>query len=139
MNLFDVLHRYFEVPRAVETQELNYMTKEDFGKVPKYLTYVKEEIKRENEMIQKYVKEQLGEVDEEPIKYEEYPETERRDLIYALKLKWDKVNAEYQKITHLVHLDTTGQRRRKERLEEELRTLENDIEKLQKQGPLLIF
>jgi DNA repair exonuclease SbcCD ATPase subunit len=106
--------------------------------VPAYLTQVKEEIKRENEMIQKYVKEQLGEIDEEPQQYEEMPEYERRALIAALKEKWDKVNAKYQKITHLVQLDTTGQIRRKEQLETQLKQLESDIEKLERNGPLLV-
>ena len=126
------------VPRSVETVELNYLKKEDFGKIPAYLTQVKEEISRENEMIAKYVKEQLGEVDEDPVHYEEMSEAERADLIAALKVKWDKVNAQYQKITHLVQLDTTGQVRRKETLERQLQTLENDIEKLERHGPLLI-
>jgi chromosome segregation ATPase len=118
--------------------ELNYLKKEDFGKVPAYLTQVKEEIQRENEMIQKYVKEQLGEIDEEPQQYEEMPEEERRALIAALKGKWDKVNAQYQKITHLVRLDTTGQIRRKEQLENQLKNIESDIDRLERNGPVLI-
>jgi hypothetical protein len=126
------------VPKSVESEELNYLKKEDYGKVPKYLTYVKEEIKRENDMIQKYVKEQMGEIDEEPEHIEEMDHYERRELIDALKLKWDKTNAKYQKITHLVSLDTEGQKRRKEDLEHQLKTLESDIEKLQKLGPLFI-
>jgi hypothetical protein len=88
--------------------ELNYMKKEDFGKVPAYLNQVKQEIKRENEMIEKYVKEQMGELDLTPEVYEEFPEEEKRILLDNLKLKWDQVNAKYQKTTHLVKLDTTG-------------------------------
>jgi len=88
--------------------ELNYMKKEDFGKVPAYLNQVKEEIKRENEMIEKYVKEQMGELDMTPEVYEEFPEEEKMILLDNLKLKWDQVNAKYQKTTHLVKLDTTG-------------------------------
>lgn len=126
------------VPRAVEPKDLNYLKKEDYGKVPKYLSSVKEEIKRENEMIQKYVREQMGEVEEEPEQYEEMSDSERSDLILALKAKWDKVNAQYQKVTHLVRLDTTGQVRRKESMEAELKALEMDIERLQRPGPILI-
>jgi len=127
-----------QVPRAVEPKDLNYLKKEDYGKVPKYLSSVKEEIKRENEMIQKYVREQMGEVEEEPEQYEEMSDSERSDLILALKAKWDKVNAQYQKVTHLVRLDTTGQVRRKESMEAELKALEMDIERLQRPGPILI-
>ena len=126
------------VPKAVSAGELNYLRKEDYGKVPEYLTKVKEEIRREQDMIDKYVKEQLGEVEKEPERFDEIPEHERLDLIAALKAKWDFVNANYQKITHLVRLDTTGQVRRKEQLEAELKQLETDIERLSKAGALLI-
>ncbi len=43
---------YFNIaPKPPANQELNYMKKEDFGKVPAYLTQVKEEIRRENDMV----------------------------------------------------------------------------------------
>ena len=127
-----------QVPKAIEHGELNYMKKEDFGKVPSYLLEVKEEVRRENEMIDKYVKEQMGHVEEVPDKYEEISDHERIALIDALKAKWDKVNSEYQKMTHLVLLDTAGQIRRKEECEKNLTSLENDIEKLSRPGPLMM-
>jgi hypothetical protein len=114
------------------------MKKEDFGKVPAYLTQVKEEVKRENEMIERYVKQQMGQVERTPETFEEIPDEERLQLIDQLKARWDHVNANYQKITHLVKLDTTGQLRRKEKLETELSQLENDIERLEKAGQLLV-
>ena len=126
------------VPRVIESNDLNYLKKEDYGKVPEYLSKVREEIRRENEMIDKYVKEQLGEVEREPERFEEISEYERQDLVAQLKEKWDHVNAKYQKITHLVRLDTTGQVRRKEQLENELKTLETDIEYLSRAGSLLV-
>ena len=89
-------------------------------------------------MIDKYVKEQMGEVDTEPEQFEQMSEEERTDLLMALKAKWDNVNASYQKITHLVRLDTTGQVRRKENLEAEMNSLEKDIQKLQRSGPVLV-
>lgn len=118
--------------------DLNYLKKEDYGKVPGYLTKVRDEIQRENAMIDKYVKEQLGEVEREPETYEEIPDDERMELITALKNKWDHVNARYQQITHIVRLDTTGQVRRKEQLEAELKTLETDIERLTRAGSLMV-
>ena len=42
------------VPKQTGLGDLNYTEKEDFGKVPAYLTQVKEEIRRENEMIERY-------------------------------------------------------------------------------------
>jgi hypothetical protein len=126
------------VPRVLQNNDLNYLKKEDYGKVPGYLSKVRDEIERENEMIDKYVKEQLGEVEREPETYEEIPDNERMELINALKNKWDNVNARYQQITHLVRLDTTGQVRRKEQLEAELKTLETDIERLTRAGSLVV-
>lgn len=41
----------FAVPKPPKAGEINYMKKEDFGKVPEYLKQVKEEIRRENEMV----------------------------------------------------------------------------------------
>jgi len=99
---------------------------------------VKEEIRREREMIDKYVKEQMGIEDSEPEHLEELSETERRALIDALKLKWASLNQKYQLGTHLVLLDTAGQIRRKEQLETALNNIEADIEKLQKPGPILV-
>lgn len=130
------LHRL--APKQTGNMELNYMKKEDFGKVPAYLSQVKEEILRENQMIDRYVKEQMGEVEAAPEVYEEFSEYERVELVNALKAKWDSVNAQYQKITHLVKLDTTGQLRRKEQLEAALAKLESDIQRLDRPGPVLI-
>jgi signal recognition particle GTPase len=114
------------------------LKKEDYGRVPEYLSKVKAEIKRENDMIDKYVKEQLGEVEREPERFDEISEHEKQDLIVALKAKWDHTNAQYQKMTHLVKLDTAGQIRRKEHLENELKQLEAHIERLSRAGALLI-
>lgn len=125
-------------PRVAEAGNPNYLKKDDFGKVPGYLKEVKDEIRRENDMIDKYVKEQMGVRDKDPEELNEMNEAERRELIHALKGKWNAVNAEYQKITHLVFLDTIGQVRRKERLELSLKQLESDIERLDRAGPVLI-
>mmetsp|Transcript_12272 Transcript_12272/g.8924 ORF Transcript_12272/g.8924 Transcript_12272/m.8924 type:complete len:255 (-) Transcript_12272:17-781(-) len=127
-----------QVPKRQPQPELNYMKKEDFGKIPAYLTQVKEEIRRENEMIERYVKHQMGEIERTPESFEELTQDERDYLLEALKSKWDYVNSQYQKFTHLVVLDTAGQIRRKEQFETELSQLETDIEKLQRASAVLI-
>jgi hypothetical protein len=127
-----------QVPKSLDSKDLNYLEKEDYGKVPEYLDQVKEEIKRENEMIDKYVKEQMGIEDEYVEEFEEMDELDRKDLIQQLKKKWDDVNAKYQKMTHLVVLDTAGQVRRKESLEKALAEIEADINRLSKPGPVLL-
>lgn len=113
----------------------NYLEKEDYGACPAYLQQVKEEIKRENEMIDAYVKEQMNTLPAQETTEEVLPEEERLELIEALKIKWDAVNAKYQKMTHNVTLDTVGKIKRKEAMENELKTLEADIGKLEKASP----
>jgi len=127
-----------QAPRRPTQKELNYLKKEDYGKVPAYLSQVKEEIRRENDMIERYVKEQMGEVERTPESYEELTEEERYNLLEELKSKWAHVNTKYQRQTHLVKLDTAGQVRRKETMENELQQLERDIEKLQHASSVLV-
>mmetsp|Transcript_23503 Transcript_23503/g.23712 ORF Transcript_23503/g.23712 Transcript_23503/m.23712 type:complete len:262 (+) Transcript_23503:79-864(+) len=127
-----------QVPRVIDNGEPDYLKKEDYGKTPEYLSQVKEEIKRERDMIDQYVKERMGYKDEEPDRTEVLPDDERERLLNALKTKWDLTNQKYQKITHMVNLDTVGQVRRKEALENELKQLEHDIEKLSRPGPILV-
>ena len=81
-------------------------------------------------MIDTYVKEKMGIEEKEPERFEEIPEHERMELLDALKSKWDTLNRKYQKMAHVVQLDTIGQVRRKEGMERELKQLEVDIEKL---------
>jgi hypothetical protein len=126
------------VPRNTVKPELNYLEKEDYGKVPEYLSHVKEEVRRENEMIDQYINEQMGTTAKEPERYEEMSEEEREELLFALKTKWNEVNTKYQKVTHLVRLDTLGQLRRKEQMESQLKQIEADIEKISRAGPVLI-
>ncbi|CAM9811502.1 unnamed protein product, partial [Ectocarpus sp. 12 AP-2014] len=126
------------VPRRVDLEPVNYLEKEDYGKVPKYLQQVKSEITRENAMIDTFVREQMGlEVGDDDDHLEELRERERTELLHALKAKWDTVNKKYQLMAHMVNLDTFGKLRRKEQMETQLKGLEKDIEKLEK-TPVLI-
>lgn len=60
------------------------------------------------------------------------PDTEKKELIDALKKKWEIVHKEYQEITHISKIDTIGKKSKKERCEQELAQLEKDIQKLTK-------
>ena len=106
--------------------------------MPGYLSQVKEEIRRENEMIDAYVKEQMGYEENAGEALEPLSEDERASLIRALKKKWDSVNEKYQQMTHVVKLDTVGKIKRKEGMEHELKQLEADIEKLERPGPVYV-
>lgn len=59
-------------------------------------------------------------------------EEEVREIREGLKRKWDELNKEYQKKTHVRLVDTTGSKRRKEDYERELAAIEADIKKLNK-------
>jgi hypothetical protein len=127
-----------QVPDSKANLAPDYLRKADYGKVPGYLGQVKEEIRRENEMIDAYVKEQMGLEEEAADGVESMSEGERGALVAALKRKWDSVNTEYQKICHMVKLDTVGKVKRKEGMEQELKVLEADIDKLMRPGPLYV-
>ena len=125
-------------PRQPKPGEPNYLLKEDYGKVPDYLALVKEEVRRENEMIDRYVRERMGDIEESPEVFERMTEDERMDLLDGLKDKWDFVNRKYQKITHHVSLDTLGELHHKESLEAQLKKIEGFIDKLERASAVLI-
>jgi len=132
-----------QVPQKPVSDEADYLGKADYGQVPEYLGQVKEEIKRENEMIDQYVAElgnagRGGSDGDSYADHEEFDENERRDLLRALKGKWDSVNAKYQKMCHMVKLDTVGKIRRKEEMEKELDQIESDIKKLASRSQVLV-
>ncbi|OWZ15951.1 hypothetical protein PHMEG_00010326 [Phytophthora megakarya] len=117
----------------VRNEQPQYMKKEDFGQVPRYLGQVKDEIERENSMIEEFVRQNHDLMDEENRdRVEDMDENERLALVDALKSKWDHVNAKYQKLCHNVVFDTLGKVRRKETFEKELDQLEKDIQLLEK-------
>lgn len=125
-------------PRRHSEEEPNYLEKKDYGKVPAYLDQVKEEIQRENQIVEEYVRDQMGMSNREEEGLEELPNDERLQLIEQLKIKWDTINAQYQRMCHMVNLDTIGKIRRKEQMELELRQIEQDIERLEKSQQVLI-
>lgn len=132
-----------KVPRMKNEAEPDYLKKADYAQVPAYLSQVKEEIRRENEMIDAYVKDQMGynshhDEEENSSNMEMLPDDDRFALVDALKAKWDTVNAKYQKMTHNVNLDTVGKVKRKESMEKELKMLEADISKLEKPQPIYV-
>merc|ERR1719356_1981615 len=103
MNL--VTSKNFVVANAVETilaapKKLpegakDYLKKEDYGKVPKYLHKVKRDIAGEEEYIR--MLQASGEPEEQ---FRPLSEEERLSMLDGLKAKWEQVNTEYQGATH---------------------------------------
>merc|ERR1712216_631840 len=109
-----------QVPRVPARERPDYINKADYGQVPAYLAQVKDEIARENEMIDEFVKAQMGipdDIDDAPA-MRELPEYERDEILDQLKSKWDSVNEKYQKMCH-TNLYTHGKVTRKENMESE--------------------
>jgi len=109
----------------------DYLSKQDFGKTPKYLNKVKADIDDEKSYIQNLM---LQQEEAESRKIRPMSEDERQSLITGLKTNWEAVNREYQAMTHLTKLDTVGKIRRKEQMESKLTQIEKDIEKLSKKN-----
>eukprot|EP00931_Biecheleriopsis_adriatica_P098837 TRINITY_DN729_c0_g1_i1.p1 TRINITY_DN729_c0_g1~~TRINITY_DN729_c0_g1_i1.p1 ORF type:complete len:310 (-),score=81.63 TRINITY_DN729_c0_g1_i1:142-981(-) len=139
MNL--VTSKNFVVANAVETilaapKKLpegakDYLKKEDYGKVPKYLKHIKQDIDAEYDYIRQLQEQQ---VQAEADRFRPLSDDERQHLIEGLKAKWEQVNTSYQAMTHITKLDTTGKVARKEKNEAELSQIEKDIEKLSKKN-----
>lgn len=123
------------VPKQVDNEEPRYVQKKDYGKVPEYLGQVKAAIEEEKALLEEYMQEEKQE-DEET--FEILGQQERQMLIHKLKCKWGAVNKEYQKMAHIVKLDTMNKLRRKEHFEKQLEELEKHIYKLESASHIVI-
>ena len=115
------------VPRKQGRQELNYLQKQDYGKVPAYLSRVKDQIKDEYGMIEE-MQQRNQPADQESI--DVLTEGDRERLLAGLKANWEAVNKEYQTLSFT--LDTPAKKKRKEDYEAQLEEIERDIQKLNK-------
>jgi len=121
-------------PKKVSQGAKDFLSKEDYGKVPKYLTHIKRDMQDEFNYIRE-LQQQQEDLSRSQVKPLE--ENERMQLIEGLKSKWEQVNTDYQGTTHLTTLDTTGKVKRKEKYEAELSQIEKDIEKLNRRNILV--
>merc|ERR1719203_2673422 len=85
-------------PKKVSDGTKVYLQKEDYGKVPKYLTHIKRDIEDEQTYIQRMIEEEDR---NGPMQVKQMDDGERLALIEGLKAKWEQVNTEYQATTHL--------------------------------------
>lgn len=118
-------------PKKVTSQAKDYLCKEDYGKVPKYLKNIKQDIDAEYDYIRMLQEE---EEKENAACMRPLSEEERLQVLHGLKAKWESVNTEYQGATHLTVLDSSGKKIRKEKWEAELAQIEKDIEKLNRKN-----
>jgi len=101
-------------PKNTDSKKVDYLTKNNYGKVPKYIEKIKKDVEDEYQI----VKELHAQEEDEKLK-EKYllPDDERRDLIAALKKKWEIVHHKYQEKSYLTKMPTLGFKRRSFNLE----------------------
>lgn len=121
-------------PKRVTQGAKDYLNKEDYGKVPKYLKHINNDIEAEYNYIASL---QQAEEDANRPAVAPMGEDERHGLIEGLKSRWEQVNTEYQAGTHITKLDTIGKIKRKEKYEAELSQIEKDIERLNKRNIMI--
>ena len=109
---------------------INWLDKEEYGKVPAYLSQVKSQIAKEYDMVKTLKEQYQSQNTTDNIRL--LPEEERLELLSSLRKKWDRTNHDYQGLTHMVKLDTISKIKRKEYYESTLSQLEKDIERLDK-------
>jgi hypothetical protein len=116
-------------PKLPVNKDKDFLKKKSYGKTPQYLQKIKKEIEDEYQLVKEM---QIEEDNEREKQKFLLPDQERKELIEALKKKWEIVHKEYQEITHIQKIDTIGKKTKKERCEAELAQLEKDIQKLSK-------
>ena len=111
-------------PMQCKDLKVNYLNKPDYGKIPKYLDKIRKELEEEEHRKQKQQEE-----NEQSLRSKRrlLGLNERRELVSALKERWNKINREYQQSTHLTVLDTLSKVKRKESFEKDLEQIEKDI------------
>lgn len=122
-------------PRRLIDTSKDYIKKDDYGQVPKYLGQVKKDIEAEYEYISAMTREREDGARQQQMRT--LDEDEKNELIAGLKAKWEALNTVYQGHTHLTTLDTIGKIKRKEQLEAALAQYEKDIQKLSKRNIMI--
>ena len=115
--------------------DVKYVNKADYGKVPKYICKIKDEIKKENTEAARVLAQLEAEKNS---KHRLLGFEERSVILEGLKAKWIKMNSGYQQITHMTVLDTLSKLKRKEYFETELKQIENDIKLLERNEDIYI-
>jgi len=115
-------------PKLPQQKNQDYLKKKSYGAVPKYLTKIRNEIEDEYNLVREMQIEEQNERDRQKFLM---PDSEREELIAALKKKWEAMNKQFQEKTHYVMpLDTVGKKARMDGLTKEMDQIEADIKRL---------
>ncbi len=102
-----------------------YIKKKDFGSVPNYIITRKEQTAKAQAEYEHYMAEYLKKG-----ALRTMTEEEREVILNGLKKNWDELHHTFQSLS--VVIDTIPKRMRKEKLENEMKLLEKDIDLLQR-------
>ncbi|KAI9145048.1 calmodulin-binding-domain-containing protein [Paraphysoderma sedebokerense] len=128
----NALNNIHSPPKQLPKAPSAYVDKKDYGKAPEYL------LKRKEELIQAKVKEaDITEESEQKPGLILLPEDERLKLLEGLKNNWEKLNSDYQKLSLTV--DTVPKIARKVNIEQQLKRIEEDIQKFSHQNIYVNF
>ena len=117
-------------PKLQASKEQDYLKKKTYGRVPAYVSKIKNEIQDEYNLVREMQLEEQNERDRQKFLM---PEEERQELIAALKKKWEALNKQFQAQAHYaMPLDTIGKKARCDALTRQMDVLETDIKRLQK-------
>mmetsp|Transcript_22121 Transcript_22121/g.23063 ORF Transcript_22121/g.23063 Transcript_22121/m.23063 type:complete len:268 (+) Transcript_22121:29-832(+) len=105
----------------------NYLTKNNYGKVPEYLSKIREDIEREYKAIREM---QIRNEEDEARKKKKLEQDEVGSLREGLQKRLAQVKKDYGSITHKTVFDTLVCQRKKIYLEKEIQTIEADLDKL---------
>ncbi|KAM8973420.1 enkurin [Pelodytes ibericus] len=108
-----------------------YIKRKDFGSTPEYLVKRNEELKKAQEAYEAYVKEHLKTGAMKQISNEE-----RETVLQGLKKNWDEIHHDYQALSFVT--DTPLKKAYKERLEAEMRQLEQYINRIERHKVIYI-
>jgi len=105
----NAVENILSAPKNVDSKNVDYLKKNNYGKVPHYIEKIKKDVEDEYQI----VKELHAQEEDEKLK-EKYlmPDDERRDLIAALKKKWDLLHHKYQEKSYYTKMPTIGFKRR---------------------------
>lgn len=112
-----------------DSKEMDYLQKDDFGKVPTYLNEVKEQVETERIAVQQAYARANGQHNATTLSVLK-PE-DQQGLLLKLKVRWEETMKNYQLLTHMnANNLTIGNLKRKEQLEQQLQEIELAIAKI---------
>ena len=114
-------------PRKKAKEEVDYLHKKDYGKVPKYLKKLKVEVENEYKTIREM---QVRNEEEDAKRKKVLTEEEVKTLREGLLKKLEQLKYSYGQITHKKKFDTLVLLRKKEGLEKEMEIIEKDLQRL---------